>query len=473
VTRGSRAGGVQPDTELTLTIEKPVAGGRMLARHDGQIVFVAGAIPGERVRARVERVSKHLAFADTIQVIDPSADRREPEVDWACGGSLYAHITHARQLALKSELVADAFARIGKMTLPAAVAVSGADERGYRMRARLHVSDGRFGFFRQGTHELCDAAPTRQLLPATIDALQRLSEALSHDGVHDVTSYEISENVPADERAVLVEVESSHHPLNLGPVEGITGVVFAGHESSRLAIGYGSPYVTDKIDLGPASATLTRHVQSFFQGNRHLLAPLVARVIAHVPEGRVTDLYAGVGLFAVSLAAHGRRDIIAVEGDRSSARDLESNAASSGTAVRVAHVSVERYLDGRGVERPDTLVLDPPRTGMSREALSGILHLNAKRVVYVSCDPATLARDVKAFGAAGYSLEHVEAFDLFPNTAHVETLAVLAHETRRSTKNAKIHEEREDPRRTRRRSTKARTLRDREVKQSEFVVAKT
>ena len=111
----------------------------MLARHEGQIVFVAGAIPGERVRARVERVSKQLAFAVTAEVLEASPDRRGIDIDWACGGSLYAHIAYPRQVQLKSELVADAFARIGKLALDRPVSVMASDEHGYRMRARLHA----------------------------------------------------------------------------------------------------------------------------------------------------------------------------------------------------------------------------------------------------------------------------------------------------------------------------------------------
>ena len=116
--------------------------------------------------------------------------------------------------------------------------------------------------------------------------------------------------------------------------------------------------------------------------------------------------------------------MVAVEGDRSSARDLESNASAHGERIRVEQTSVEHYLRRR-VARPDTIVLDPPRTGVSPEAMSGLLAQAAPRVVYVSCDPATLARDVKRFAEAGYRLDHIEAFDLFPNTAHIETLAVL------------------------------------------------
>lgn len=423
----SHASSLTPGTEVTLTAEKPVAGGRMLARHDGQIVFVAGAIPGERVRARVERVSKQLAFAETVEVLEASGDRRPASADWACGGSLYAHITYERQLGLKSALVADAFARIGKIQLPGPVPVMASEEQGYRMRARLHAQDGVFGFFREGTHQLCDAGPTRQLLPATIAALGQLQIALKEAAVAGVTSCEISENVGASERVVLLELDPSlRAPLHIEPLPGVTGLLFADHQSSRLTVAYGSPYVIDRVEVAGGAVTLTHHVQSFFQGNRYLLSPLTSRVLAQVPDGSVTDLYAGVGLFAVALAVRGGSRITAVEGDRSSVRDLESNAEAHAAAIRVEHRSVEDCLTRRGLDKPDTLLLDPPRTGISSEAMSGILGLKPPRLVYLSCDLATVARDVRRFVEAGYSLAHIEAFDLFPNTAHVETLVVLS-----------------------------------------------
>lgn len=411
------------DSEITVTIEKPVAGGRMLARHEGQIVFVAGAIPGERVRVRIEDVSKHLAFGETVSVLEPSPDRRSITSDWACGGSFYAHVSYDRQVQLKSEVIQDAFMRIARMPLDAPVTVMPSEEQGYRMRARLHVKNGAFGFFREGTHELCDAAPTRQLLPETLEALHRLQGVLNDTRV---ASCELSENVPATERAVLVELSpSAAIPIDTDPIDGISGLLFLEHQSGHPSVAYGSPYVTERISIPHASLTLTHHVQSFFQGNRYLLSALIGRVLAEVPAGTVTDLYAGVGVFAVALAAQGRTQIVAVEGDRSSARDLEANAEAYGRSIHVQHASVENYLNRRGLQRPDTLVLDPPRTGMSREAMSGILGLQVPRIVYVSCDAPTLARDVKRFSEAGYRLEHIEAFDLFPNTAHVETLAVL------------------------------------------------
>ena len=162
---------------ISLTIDKPAAGGRMIARADGQVVLVSGAIPGERVRARVERVAKGVAYAETTAIEEPSTDRRDAMADPLCGGCLYNHIAYPRQLDIKSEVIADAFTRIGRIELPSAVGVVESPEEGYRMRARLHVRGHRVGFFREGTHEVCDARATGQMLPATCDVIGRLEAA--------------------------------------------------------------------------------------------------------------------------------------------------------------------------------------------------------------------------------------------------------------------------------------------------------
>src|SRR5688500_17244301 len=140
---------------LPLTIDKPAAGGRMIARVDRLVVLVSGAIPGERVRAKIERVGKGAAYAAAVDIEEPSADRRVATGDPLCGGCLYAHIAYPRQLELKALVIADAFARIGRLGLPAGIRVAPSPEEGYRMRARLHMRGRLAGFFREGTHEVC------------------------------------------------------------------------------------------------------------------------------------------------------------------------------------------------------------------------------------------------------------------------------------------------------------------------------
>src|SRR5262245_41103506 len=168
---------------VCVSIEKPVAGGRMIARHDGRVVLVAGAIPGETVTAVIERVAKGVAFATTVSVDEASPDRREALRDPLCGGCLYAFVAYSRQLDIKAAVIADAFRRIARLDPPSQISVEPSPETGYRMRARLHCRRGRIGFFREGTHELCDARQTGQLLPATNDALDRLAAALQSLGL--------------------------------------------------------------------------------------------------------------------------------------------------------------------------------------------------------------------------------------------------------------------------------------------------
>jgi 23S rRNA (uracil1939-C5)-methyltransferase len=425
---------LQPGTALVLTIEKPAAGGRMLARHHGEVVLVAGTLPGETVRARVEKATRGVVFATTAEVMDVSADRRSVIADPACGGNVYAHIVYERQLALKGEVINDAFQRIARLPLPGPVPVVASPEHGYRMRARLHVRGGAVGFFREGTHELCDPAVTGQLLPETSDLIARLSFRMRGEQSGGVASIELAENIDASNRALHLECDRivAAGPLaGLFDDAGLTGVSLSAVGEPSDSTVSGSPFVADRFEVvhrggGTAPVTLRRHARAFFQANRYLLPRLLARVLELIPGGPVVDLYAGVGLFAVSLAAAGHESVSAVEGDRTSAADLRENAKPYGSALRTFVMPVERFVDASRPMRPSTLILDPPRSGMSREALAGVLRLQAPRIVFVSCDVATLARDVRRLLDAGYELESLEAFDLFPNTAHVEALAVLA-----------------------------------------------
>ena len=423
---------LSPGQQIELEIEKPAAGGRMIARHEGQVVLVRGAIPGERVLARVDKADRQLAFASTVEIRRPSPDRREPFVDPLCGGCLFAHVEYARQPILKADIIRDAFARLGRIALPS-FDVAPSPEHGYRMRGRLYVRDGAIGFFREGTHALCDAAATCLLTQAAVARAAACAQALLSDGC-GVDSVVVTEDLPGDSRALHVEVRGAARVDGARLEELVAALALAGcsvrSDGGRLAAG--DPSVSDPLDAlthGRASqGRLRRRAESFFQANRFLLPALVSAVMDAVPStGPVIDLYAGVGLFAVSLAALGRSGIVAVEGEPSSGADLAENASQFPGAVRVFTESVERFL--ADVARPPagTLIVDPPRTGISRAAMSSVSSYGARRIVYVSCDPATMARDARRLVDAGYSLETFQAFDLFPNTPHVESVGVFDH----------------------------------------------
>jgi 23S rRNA (uracil1939-C5)-methyltransferase len=394
----------------------------MIARESGLVVLVAGAIPGEEVTARIERVGKGVAYAQAVEIERASPDRRDLAADPLCGGCAYAHISYPRQLDIKSQVVADALARIGRIVWPSAIAVRGSADEGYRMRARLHLRAGRVGFFREGTHEICDARQTGQLLPATCDVVDRAAGVLRSFALDRAAELEIAENIDATSRVMHLDAEGSTGPgvlEALGRVEGLTGVT-----DGRDTVGDAT--LVDRLEVGDAAVVLKRHVLAFFQGNRYLLADLVSHVMSVSAAARgttVLDLYAGVGLFAVSAAARGAH-VVAVEGDRMAARDLRANAAGAGGVVDVVHGAVEAFLQ-RARPSPDVAIVDPPRTGLSRDALEGTLRLSPRRIVYVSCDVATLARDARRAVDAGYEIEWIDAFDLFPRTPHVETVMVL------------------------------------------------
>jgi 23S rRNA (uracil1939-C5)-methyltransferase len=451
--RPKRPGSVQTGAVVTLDIEKPAAGGRMLARHDGQVVLVAGAIPGERVRARLDRTARGVLYAETMDVLTASPDRRPSPSDPRCGGHALAHIEYPRQLQLKSEIVVDAFRRIARLPLPQAPQVLGSPQAGYRMRARLHAANGRFGFFREGSHQLCDPGTTGQLADATMKWIRQAegSVAVRGAGLHTL---EVAEDVAGRARVCHLELAAG---TRLEPfaelAAGLEGLSARAGEGDVVHLA-GAPLVSDVLHARPgdhASAfRLRRSARAFFQSNRFLLEPLVHHVVARVPPGPVIDLYAGVGVFGLALAAAGFDDVTLVEGDPVAGDDLRGNAEAFGGRVRVEHSSVESFLagggpasrgdpasaapgrgggpvssGGRASAGPLTLIVDPPRTGLSKEALSGIAGLRPSRLLYVSCDVATLARDARALVDAGYQLGGLTGMDVFPNTAHIETITVF------------------------------------------------
>ena len=418
---------MQPGTLLTLDIEKPAVGGRMLARHQGQVVLVWGAIPGERVSARVERIGKGVIYADTAAVLSASDDRRSDVGDWRCGGNVLAFMAYPRQIQLKGQIIQDAMARIGRMPLSKPPDVITSPEHGYRMRARLHVENGRIGFFREGTHALCGVSQTRQLFDATSLWIARAEEILmGTPSPGGLTAIELSENIAGDQRACHLELQAGTEASQfMGVAGGLVGLSASRGDRGGVETLSGTPTISDSV----RGVRLQRDVRAFFQGNRFLVEPLVEHVSARVPEGPVVDLYAGVGLFGLSIAAARSSAVVVVEGDPVSGSDLTANAEPFGDRVRVERRSVEQFVALIRDRREDltgaTMIVDPPRTGMTKEALGGMIALRPARIVYVSCDVATFARDTRTLIDAGYELKDLTGVDLFPNTAHVETIAVF------------------------------------------------
>ena len=412
---------------IALDIEKPAAGGRMLARHEGQIVFVSGAIPGERVTARVEFVRGGVVFARAESVDVWSPDRRADRADRICGGNDYAHIAYDRQLALKRDLVEDAFSRIAKIAVPTGVTLHASPERGYRMRARLHVENGQVGFYRQASHDICDAMSSGQLHDGAAAPLAGVSRALRDGKMRTARVLDLTEDIPGTGRALQIELDPEERESgrwdSLMKIEGVTGVAVS--RRGRVISSRGDLTVADDVAVPDGTFRVRRQVGAFFQGNRYLLQTLVDRILAAVPAGPLVDLYAGCGLFGLAHAAAGHGPVELVESDRLSFADLKSNAEPLAGAATPRGVDVEHFLSASPPLDGRTVLVDPPRTGLSRDSAAALAGSKASRIVYLSCDIATLARDARKLADASFTLELVEIFDLFPMTAHVETLAVF------------------------------------------------
>ncbi len=421
---------------IEVAVERPAVGGRMIARHKGRIVLVSGAIPGERVRSLVERRGRGVLLARTVDVIDSSPDRRAVAGDPSCGGRSFAHIAYQRQLTLKAEIIRDGLRRIGRIDLADPPPVAPSPETGYRMRARLHVGDGCVGFLAAGSHGVCDLRGTGQLLAATERLIGRLgphTDILRSAGARQL---ELAEDLTGGQCAVHAAVDGDPQTASkllrvVAGTSGLTGFsVSSAAHAGRACTVAGAPHVSDAVAAflpSPCAGTLSlrRHPAAFFQANRYLVPALVAAVDRLAAGDQVLDLYAGAGLFAVSIAAARGGTVTAVERDPRGARDLEANARPLSTAISVVRASVESYLQRTARLAGTTVIVDPPRAGLSREVVTRLGRGRPDRIVYVSCDVATQARDLRAFAAAGYRLERIQAFDMFPNTPHIETVASL------------------------------------------------
>ena len=427
--------GSGPAGPVELTVERPAVGGRMIARREGRVVLVAGAIPGEQVRAVVEGSRGGALLARTVDVTRPSPDRRPVAAPASCGGRALAHVAYPRQLALKAEIVRDAFRRIGHIDLPEPPAVVGSPETGYRMRARLHAGEGAVGFLDEGSHRVCAVDGTGVLSPGAERAVAALSGRAPELTAGGVRTVELAEDLSGDRCALHLLVQGPVAGVGvrweaLAEEAGVSGLSVASRMLPGPPLAVGSPFVTDPLaSFLPSpraeALALRRHADAFFQANRHLVSPLTAAVAELAGGGEVVDLYAGVGLFALGIAARGGGRVTAVERDPVGAADLVANAAPLEGDVRLVRAPVETYLKRCGRLSAATVIVDPPRTGLSREAVTRLARRRPRRVVYVSCDVATQARDLRALRSSGYRLGEVRAFDMFPNTPHVETVVTL------------------------------------------------
>jgi tRNA/tmRNA/rRNA uracil-C5-methylase (TrmA/RlmC/RlmD family) len=386
---------------LELEIGAPAHGGSCVAHApDGRVVFVRHALPGERVRARVTAEKRRHLFADAVEVLTPSDDRVVPPCRYAgpggCGGCDLQHVAPKRQLAWKAQIIAEQLARLAGIEIDVVVEpVPDVDSEQPGLGWRTKVA---YAVDRRGTPGL-HPYQSRDVLP--IDQCLLAHPAVRSAPVLDrrwsgASNVEVAIGVGDDQVRT-----SERRPTGWR----VTGPRALTHRAVGRAFG-----VHGFWQVHPAAADA--------------LAGAVLDFASVEPGESVVDLYAGAGLFAVALADAGA-EVIAVEGDRLGAADAVRNAA--GLPVEVWHGPVEEALGEllADASAPQVVVLDPPRTGAGAEVTKRIARLGPRAVVYVACDPAALARDVRTFADEGYRLAALRAFDCFPMTHHVECVALL------------------------------------------------
>lgn len=412
--RGAPAAQSTPE-ELTLELTGLAYGGEAFGRDEtGRMVFVAFALPGERARVRLTEVHERWARAALIEVIGPAPERVVPRCRHfgECGGCHYQHLSYPAQLVAKRKIVRDQLERLGGFSSPPVEnTVPSPDPWNQRNHVQFSLDrQGRLGFQAAGSHRVIPIQECHLPEPSLADLWPRL-DLQPIPGLARVAVRAGSEG------EAMIVFESEAEPDVEVALDLPASVVWLGPGGATVLAGSGD------LSVEVAGRAFRVSAGSFFQVHRALAAELVRLALeALAPqEGEtVFDLYAGVGLFSAFLARAGAR-VVAVEASPSACTDFEVNLAEFDD-VELYEASVEVALPA--IERkPDAVLVDPPRAGLEPPALDALLDLAPGRLVYVSCDPATLARDGKRLAQAGYRLERVTPLDLFPQTYHIETVS--------------------------------------------------
>jgi 23S rRNA (uracil1939-C5)-methyltransferase len=370
---------------LTVTIERILPGGLGLAHAAGRTIFVGLAAPGDVARVRIDRVQGKVAFASMVEIVTPGPSRVAPPCRYfgECGGCDCQQLTYEAQLAAKVEIVKDCLRRIAKIEPPEVSITPAPRQWGYRTRAEWQREGRRLGYFARRSHRVCDVSECAVLAPELQTALAGLRRQDLPAGVTEINAQ-------------------------------------TGDDGTSLA-----PLSVKDVNIRVGAHTYRLNANSFFQSSPDLLEPLIEFALTGAAGETALDLYCGVGLFTLPLAERFAR-VVGVENNLAAVEYAQTNLIGAGFLHADAVYSTvgewlaENLNEWRGA---DFALLDPPRAGVEPGAVETLLKLAPKRISYVSCDPATLARDLRGLLNGGYALTAIQAFDLFPQTHHVETVA--------------------------------------------------
>jgi 23S rRNA (uracil1939-C5)-methyltransferase len=426
---------------MEVRIEKLVYGGDGLAHHDGRTVFVPLVLPGELVQIEAVSQKKKFLRGRVERIVEPSPERTAAPCPHfgRCGGCHYQHIPYEAQLHYKAEILRETLGRIGRVQWDGAIATQASPPFGYRNRAQWKIrpvgaDDGgsaQIGYFESGSTRLCPVEQCPILSPKLAETLSKLSALVGSDkSLRGIDEIEVFADA-ADEKILLnVSAESLSAPpkaLSLALRNAIPrteSILVHDRHADKFELSG-----TGFLSYAAGGAEYRVGHLSFFQVNRFLIEKLVEMVTGSTRGHLALDLFAGVGLFTVPLARQFER-VIGVESNLAAAKDLETNLQSSGAASPTFHHATAEAFLPRWHQTPDLVILDPPRAGVESGALARLKTLAPRQIAYLSCDPATLARDLAVLvggreNTGPYEIASIYLFDIFPQTYHMEALVRL------------------------------------------------
>jgi 23S rRNA (uracil1939-C5)-methyltransferase len=416
-----------------VTIEKAIYGGAFLTRIEGKATFVPFALPGEQARIRIVEDKRGYAIAEAEQIVTIAPERVAPRCSHfgVCGGCHYQHANYQTQLNFKQAILRETLQR-GGVQPPDEIAALSANPWAYRNRIRLTFdAHGKPGYRGLRSHSVISIRECPIAAPLLIEAARVFADVV-RQSAPALRPTELSLFCNADETALLASVfTASHRNVRFEElakavhdrIPALQGAEFVAEGSASERPGTAAQWGAASLAYRAAGFDYRVDHGAFFQVNRWLIDALVDQVTAGQSGSLAWDLFAGVGLFSRRLASTFAQ-VIAVESAPAAVKALQENL--KGTTATAAHAATLDFLRRpRKGDRPDLIVVDPPRTGLGPEITALLAPIAAPTVIYVSCDPATLARDLSALIAADYQIESITLADLFPQTFHLETVVHL------------------------------------------------
>jgi len=445
---------LQKNQQHTVTIEAYSSEGLGIARIDGQVVFVHGGVRGETCVIHIVKVLKNIAFARVAEFLTPSPVRIAPDCPHyaACGGCQLRHITYEEELEAKRQKVEDALRRIGKADIRVGTILGSKETLRYRNKSQFPIdANGQIGFYRARTHQVIavkDCLLQSSAANAIADALREYMHRFHVNGYNESNGkgllrhlYVRTNRLEQALVCLVVNGKKLPHEENLVDMlrercSDIVGIVLNSNtKDTNVILGdrYRTLWGKDKLEDVLCGHSFSLSVPSFYQVNRAQAERLYEKGVefaALTGDELVLELYCGTGTITLTMAPHAKK-VIGAEIVPEAIEDAQKNAAANGIenvefiCADASDIAAKLFSEGL---RPDVVVVDPPRKGLAEDVVHAIAAMEPQRIVYISCDCATLARDSARFAPQGYRLENAVAVDLFPRTMHVETAALFVRD---------------------------------------------